>query len=80
MERGSDTINWTKSEKELIVKLEQNYKNVKGDLEEQASFVYNFGDFKWERMLWLEKTRFLSHIARLQDEEIRVFYKLPSKK
>lgn len=67
-------------ETDLFIKLEEDYKNVKGDIEEQASIVHDFGDSKSERMPWLETTRFPSHMARLRDEEIRGSYKLPPKK
>jgi len=67
-------------ETDLFIKLEKDYKNVKGDIEEQANIVHNFEDSKFERMPWLETTRFPSHMARLRDEEIRGSYKLPPKK
>jgi hypothetical protein len=36
---------------DLFIKLEEDYKNVKRDIKEQASIVYNFKDSKSERML-----------------------------
>jgi hypothetical protein len=64
----------------LFVKLEKDYKDVKDDIEEQASIVYDFGDSRPERVLWLEQIDFLSHLARLKDEEIWSSYTLPLKK
>ena len=58
-------------ETDLFAKLEKDYQDVKGDVEEQASIVHDFGDSKSERMPWLETTRFPSHMAKLRDEEIR---------
>jgi hypothetical protein len=40
----------TGPETELFAKLEQDYKDVKGNLEEQASIVYDFGDSRSERV------------------------------
>ena len=70
----------TKPEKELFEKLEKDYKNVKDDLEEQASIVHDFGDSRSERVPWLEMTGFPFHTAKLKDEEIWSSYKLPPKK
>ena len=33
------------------MKLEKDYEDIKGDVEEQASIIYNFRDSKSERML-----------------------------
>lgn len=46
----------SQSEKDLFVMLENDYKAVKGDTEEQASIVHDFGDSKSERIPWLEIT------------------------
>ena len=54
----------------MFVKLEKDYEDVKGDIEEQASIVYDFGDSRSERVPWLEMTGFLFHTAKLKDEEI----------
>ena len=70
----------TEPEKELFAKLEQDYKDVKGDIEEQASIVHDFGDSRSERVPWLEITGFLYHLSTLQDKEIWSSYKLPPKK
>lgn len=51
LESSSDATDWTKAKKELFVKLEKDYKDVKGDIKEQASIVYNFKNSKSERML-----------------------------
>jgi hypothetical protein len=40
----------TKTEEELFVKLEKDYSNVKADIEEQTSIVYNIGDSRSERV------------------------------
>jgi Orsellinic acid/F9775 biosynthesis cluster protein D len=70
----------TGPETELFAKLEQDYKDVKGDLEEQASIVHDFGDSRSERVPWLETTGFPYHLAPLRDEEIWSSYKLPPKR
>jgi hypothetical protein len=64
----------------LFIKLEEDYKNIKRDIEEQVSIVHDFRNSKSERMLWLETTRFPFYIARLRDKEIRGSYKLLLKK
>jgi hypothetical protein len=46
---GHSTV-LTKPEEDFFVKLEQDYKEVKGDIEEQASIVYDFGDSRSERV------------------------------
>jgi hypothetical protein len=51
-----------------------------GDLEEQATVVHDFGDSRAERVPWLERTDFPSHLAGLKDEEIKSSYTLPPKK
>jgi hypothetical protein len=76
--RGSTLL--TEPEKALFEKLEKDYRDVTRDLEEQASVVYDFGDSRAERVPWLERTDFPSHLARLKDEEIWSSYKLPPKK
>lgn len=70
----------TQPEKALCEKLERDCQGVTRDLEEQASVVYDFGDSRSERVPWLERTDFPSHLARLRDEEIRSSYALPLKK
>jgi hypothetical protein len=42
--------------------------------------AHDFGDFWSERVPWLERTDFPSHLARLQDKEIKSSYQLPPKK
>ena len=39
-----------KPEKELFIKLEKDYSNIKGDIKEQASIIYNFRDSRLERV------------------------------
>lgn len=67
-------------ETELFATLETDYKDVKCDLEEQASVVRDFGDSQSERVPWLERTDFPSHLAELEDEEIKSSYTLPPKR
>jgi hypothetical protein len=51
------------------------------DIKEQASIVYNIGDSRLERVLWLYNlTGFLYHMSNLKGEEIWSLYKLPPKK
>jgi hypothetical protein len=42
--------------------------------------VHDFGDSWSERVPWLERPAFPSHLARLQDKEIKSLYALPPKK
>jgi hypothetical protein len=46
-----DSARLTKTKEELFVKLEKDYADVKVDIEEQASIVYNIGDLRAERVL-----------------------------
>ena len=69
-----------KAKEILFIELEKDYKDIKVNIEEQVSIVYNFGDSKSERVPWLEITVFLYYIARLKDEEIQGLYKLSPKK
>jgi len=64
----------------LFAKLEKDHKDVKGDVEEQASIVHDFGDSRSERVPWLELTAFPYHMTTLKDEEIWSSHKLPPKK
>lgn len=64
-------------EKDLFIKLESDYQDVKGDFAEQAGIVQDFGDSRSAREPWLDRTGFLSHLAGLRDEEIRSSYQLP---
>ncbi|KAG4427194.1 hypothetical protein IFR05_017323, partial [Cadophora sp. M221] len=71
----------TKPEKELFKKLEEDYNDVKCDLDEQATIVQDIGDSRSERVPWLhDLTHFPSHLMTLKDEEIWSSYKLPPKK
>ncbi|PQE10616.1 telomere-associated recq protein [Rutstroemia sp. NJR-2017a WRK4] len=68
-------------EKELFEKLEQDCKEMKCDLEEQAAVVQDIGDSRSERVPWLhDLTGFPYHLTTLKDEEIWSSYKLPPKK
>ena len=53
---------------------------MKDDVEEQASVVYDFRESRSARILWLKRTAFPSHLAKLKDEEIKSSYKLLPKK
>lgn len=46
-----------------MIKIEKDYEDVKANIEEQASIVYDFGDSKSERVPWLEMTAFPYHMA-----------------
>ena len=77
--RGSMSL--TEPEKDLFEKLEKDYKDVKCDLEEQATTVQDIGDSRSERVPWLhDLTGFPYHMTTLKDEEIWSSYKLPPKK
>jgi Lhr-like helicase len=68
-------------EKDLFVKLEKDYEDVKIDLEDQAGIVYDIGDSRSDRTPWLhDLTGFPYHMSTLKDEEIWSSYKLPPKK
>ncbi|KFX97428.1 hypothetical protein O988_04874 [Pseudogymnoascus sp. VKM F-3808] len=67
-------------EEALFIKLEEDYQDVKGDIEEQASIVHDFADSRSERVPWLERVEFPSHTATLKDEEVWSSYKLLPKK
>ncbi|KAE8448571.1 hypothetical protein EG329_008996 [Mollisiaceae sp. DMI_Dod_QoI] len=78
---GNDSALLTQPEKKLFEKLEQDYKDVKCDFEEQIIVVQDIGDLKSERVLWLhDLTGFPYHLTTLKDEEIWSSYKLPPKK
>jgi len=63
------------------MKLEKDYKDVKVDIEEQASIVYNISDSRLERVPWLyDLTGFPYHMPNLKGEEIWSLYKLLPKK
>jgi hypothetical protein len=59
------------TEKILFEKLEQDYKDVKYNLEEQVTIVQDIRDSRSERVLWLyNMTGFLYHNTMLKDKEI----------
>jgi hypothetical protein len=79
--QASDSVRLTQPEKELFEKLEKDYKDVKCDLEEQATVVQDIRDSRAERVPWLhDKTQIPPHLTSLEDEEIWSSYKLPPKK
>ncbi|PQE31525.1 telomere-associated recq protein [Rutstroemia sp. NJR-2017a WRK4] len=81
LEPASDSVPLTQPEKELFEKLEQDCKEMKCDLEEQAAVVQDIGDSRSERVPWLhDLTGFPYHLTTLKDEEIWSSYKLPPKK
>ena len=80
-EQASDSVLLTRPEKELFEKLEKDYRDVKYDLEEQATIVQDIGDSRSERVPWLHDViRSPPHLTSLKDEEIWSSYKLPPKK
>jgi orsellinic acid/F9775 biosynthesis protein OrsD/helicase-like protein/RAD3-like DEAD/DEAH box helicase len=80
-EQASHSLLLTQPEKELFEKLEKDYKDVKGDLKEQATIVQDIGDSRSERVPWLHDViRSPSHLITLKDKEIWSSYKLPPKK
>jgi uncharacterized membrane protein (UPF0127 family) len=68
------------SEEELFIKLEEKYKDVKHDIKEQASVFRDIRDSRSERVPWLERTGFPSHLVSLNDDQIKSSYELPPKK
>jgi hypothetical protein len=69
------------TKKVLFEKLEQDYKDMKCDLEEQATIIQDIRDSRSERVLWLyDVTGFPYHNTMLKDEEIWSSYKLLPKK
>jgi hypothetical protein len=63
-------ITLTQPKKELFTKLKEDYTDIKGDIKEQASIIYNFKDSKSKRVLWLKLTAFLYHITTLKNKKI----------
>jgi hypothetical protein len=51
LEQTNDSVLLIQPEKELFEKLEKDYKNIKYDLEEQATIVQDIGDSRSERVL-----------------------------
>ncbi|KFZ04211.1 hypothetical protein V501_09223 [Pseudogymnoascus sp. VKM F-4519 (FW-2642)] len=66
-------------EKDLFIKLENDYQDVKGDIEKQATIVQDFGDSRSAQVPWLERTGFPGHLVGLKDEEIKSSSQLPRK-
>lgn len=60
-----------KVERNLFMKLDNDYQGVKGDMEKQASIVQNFGYSRSARVPWPERVAFPSHLVGLQDEEMK---------
>lgn len=76
-----DSIPLSQPEKDLFVKLEKDYDDVKVDIEEQASIVHDIGDSRSERVPWLhDLTGFPYHMPNLKGKEIWSLYKLLPKK
>ncbi|KFY23902.1 hypothetical protein V491_02362 [Pseudogymnoascus sp. VKM F-3775] len=50
-------------EKVHFIKLENDYQDVKGDIEKQATIVQDFGDSQSARVPWLERTGFPGHLS-----------------
>ena len=76
-----DSARLIKTKEELFIQLEKDYDDVKVDIKEQASIVYNIRDSRLERVPWLYNvTGFPSHLATLKDKEIWSSYKLLLKK
>ena len=75
-----DSVQLSQPEKDLFVKLEKDFEDVKEDLEEQAGIVHDIKDSRSERIPWLhDLTRFPYHIGTLRDGEIWSSYCLPRK-
>lgn len=70
-------ISLKEEEKVLFIKLENNYQDVKGYIEKQATIVQDFGDSRSARVPWLERIGFPSHLVGLKDEEIKSSSQLP---
>jgi hypothetical protein len=51
LEQASDSVLLTQPEKELFKKLEKDYKNIKYDLEEQATIIQDIRDSRSEKVL-----------------------------
>ena len=74
------SISVTKKEKACLEELEKDYQKVNNNIVEQASIVYDFGDSRLAGVSWLERTAFLSYLARLKHKEIKSSYELPRKR
>ncbi len=70
----------TEAERACFAELERDHKCAKHDLREQASIVQDFGTSRAERVPWLERTGFPSHLQGMKDSEVLSSYRLPSKK
>jgi hypothetical protein len=57
-------------ERALLTKLEDDYRDIRGDIEEQAGIVRDFGDSRSARVPWLERLGFPSHTAGLKDDQL----------
>jgi hypothetical protein len=68
----------TKGEKAYFKKIEEDLEKVKEEVAREAGIVHDFEDFRASRVLWLERTGFLSHLKGLFDEEIYSSYKVLS--
>lgn len=66
-----------RGERELFARIAQDVQEIAGDWREAASTVQGFTS-KTERVPWLERTGFVTHLVGLKDEEIYSSYQLPA--
>ena len=70
LETAKDFALLIELKEELFIKLEKDYSDIRGDIKEQASIIYNFKDSRLKRVPWLEIIGFLYHVTILKDKEI----------
>ena len=76
-----DSTRLVETKEELFIKLEKDYSDIKVNIKEQASIIYNIRDLRLEKVLQLYNiTGFLYYNTTLKDEEIQSSYKLLLKK
>ena len=75
-----NTAQASEAERVCFVELERDQEGARHDLRKQASVVQDLGTSRAERVPWLERTGFPSHLRGMKDSEILSSYRLPSKK
>jgi hypothetical protein len=74
-----DPLPLTDAEQALFSHLKQDTRIAQEDILDEATIVQYTKNIRSERIPWLERTGFPSHLAGLRDTEIQRSYQLPSK-
>lgn len=77
---SQNTAQLSEAERACFAELERDHEGANQDLRTQASIVQDLGTSRAERVPWLDRTGFLSHLRGIKDSEVLSSYKLPSKK